>query len=232
MSLRPDPIGPVPEETARVAQAAFPRGTAWMRLRDVLGPIYEDAMFAQLFSQRGRPAEAPWRLALVSVMQFAEQLSDRKAADAVRGRIDWKYALGLPLDDPGFDSTVLCEFRARLSATACSCSRLNRSRRTAARHTELPPRYGCSASSRASSSMRTPLSPSFNHSAIRSRNGSTFDVRCRDSGWRSTGSLSARAIVLLLRPSSLAISRRLFPRLCSRCTVLRSIRRNTPSPSS
>ena len=72
MSLRPDPIGPVPDETARVAQAAFPRGTAWMRLRDVLGPIYEDATFAPLFSQRGRPAEAPWRLALVSVMQFAE----------------------------------------------------------------------------------------------------------------------------------------------------------------
>ena len=85
-----------------------------MRLRDALGPIYRDEMFASLFSQRGRPAETPWRLALVSVMQFAERLSDRRAADAVRARIDWKYALGLPLDDPGFDSTVLCEFRARL----------------------------------------------------------------------------------------------------------------------
>lgn len=114
MSLRPDPIGPVPEETARVARAAFPHGSAWMRLRDELGPIYRDEMFAPLFSPRGRPAETPWRLALVSVMQFAERLSDRRAADAVRARIDWKYALGLPLDDPGFDSTVLCEFRARL----------------------------------------------------------------------------------------------------------------------
>src|SRR5712691_13312498 len=116
MSLRPDPIGPVPDETARVAHAAFPRGAAWMRVRDVLGPIYEDATFASLFSQRGRPAEAPRRLALVSVMQFAERLSDRAAADAVRGRIDWKYALGLPLDDPGFDASVLCEFRGRLLA--------------------------------------------------------------------------------------------------------------------
>jgi transposase len=116
MSLRPSPIGPVPEETARVAHAAFPRGSAWMRLRDELGPIYEDATFAALFSRRGRPAEAPWRLALVSVMQFAERLSDRKAADGVRGRIDWKYALGLTLDDPGFDASVLCEFRARLLA--------------------------------------------------------------------------------------------------------------------
>src|SRR5215207_4736797 len=116
MSLRSSPIGPVPEETARVAHAAFPHGSAWMRLRDELGPIYEDATFAALFSRRGRPAEAPWRLALVSVMQFAERLSDRKAADAVRGRIDWKYALGLPLDDAGFDASVLCEFRARLLA--------------------------------------------------------------------------------------------------------------------
>jgi transposase len=116
MSLRPCPIGPVPDETARVAHAAFPHGSPWMRLRDVLGPIYQDANFAALFSQRGRPAEAPWRLALVSVMQFAERLSDRKAADAVRGRIDWKYALGLALDDPGFDASVLCEFRARLLA--------------------------------------------------------------------------------------------------------------------
>src|SRR5713226_1806092 len=116
MSLRPDPIGPVPEETARVAQAAFPRGTAWIRLRDVLGTIYEDATFAPLFSQRGRPAEAPWRLALVSVMQFAEQLSDRQAAEAVRARIGWKYLLGLELADPGFDASVLSEFRTRLVA--------------------------------------------------------------------------------------------------------------------
>lgn len=62
------------------------------------------------------PAEAPWRLALVTVMQFAEGLSDRQAADAVRSRIDFKYALGLELTDPGFDHTVLSEFRARLVA--------------------------------------------------------------------------------------------------------------------
>ncbi len=50
------------------------------------------------------------------VLQFVENLSDRKAADAVRGRIDWKYALGLVLTDPGFDHTVLSEFRTRLIA--------------------------------------------------------------------------------------------------------------------
>jgi len=114
MSLQPETIGPIPEETARVARAAFPDGTTAMRVRDGLGTIYQDEAFVALFSARGRPAEAPWRLALVSVLQFAEGLPDRKAADAVRGRIDWKYALGLELTDPGFDASVLSEFRARL----------------------------------------------------------------------------------------------------------------------
>jgi transposase len=118
MSLRSETIGPIPEETVRVARAAFPDGATAMRVRDELGTIYQDEAFADLFSSRGRPAEAPWRLALVSVLQFAEGLPDRKAADAVRGRIDWKYALGLELTDPGFDASVLSEFRARLAAGA------------------------------------------------------------------------------------------------------------------
>jgi transposase len=116
MSLKPQEIGPVPEETTRVARAAYPKGNVFMRMRDELGPIYQDEAFAHLFSHTGQPAEAPWRLALVTVMQFAEGLSDRQAADAVRGRIDYKYALGLELTDPGFDHTVLSEFRARLVA--------------------------------------------------------------------------------------------------------------------
>ena len=114
MSLRPQPSGPVPEATARVARAAFPKGNAYLRLRDELGTIYEDEAFAALFAVRGRSAEAPWWLALVSVLQFAEDLSDRAAAEAVRSRIDWKYLLGLELTDPGFDHSILCEFRARL----------------------------------------------------------------------------------------------------------------------
>ena len=114
MSLRPQEIPPVPADTVRVAQAAFPRGNIYMLLRDEMGGIYEDVTFAPLFPKRGQPAEAPWRLALVSIMQYAEGLSDRQAADAVRSRIDWKYALSLELTDPGFDSTVLSEFRTRL----------------------------------------------------------------------------------------------------------------------
>jgi transposase len=116
MSLQPGPVPPVPAETARVARAAFPKGTPFMRMRDELGAIYDDEAFAHLFPTRGQPAEAPWRVALVTIFQFAEDLSDRQAADAVRGRIDWKYALSLELSDPGFDASVLCEFRARLLA--------------------------------------------------------------------------------------------------------------------
>jgi transposase len=78
--------------------------------------LFVDDDFAALYPTRGRPAEAPWRLALITVLQFVENLSDRQAADAVRARIDWKYALGLELTDPGFDNSVLCEFRARLLA--------------------------------------------------------------------------------------------------------------------
>ena len=116
MSLRPQPLPVVPDETARVARAAFPDGNTYLLLRDELGTLFTDADFASLYPTRGQPAEAPWRLALITIFQFLENLSDRRAAEAVRGRIDWKYALGLDLSDAGFDSTVLCEFRARLIA--------------------------------------------------------------------------------------------------------------------
>ncbi len=114
MALRPDPIGAVPTETARVAHAAFPTGHPCLRLRDTLGTLYTDEQFAALFPAQGRPAEAPWRLALVTVLQFAEGLSDRQAADAVRDRLAWKYVLGLDLTDPGFNFSILSDFRARL----------------------------------------------------------------------------------------------------------------------
>jgi transposase len=114
MSLHPQEIPPVPEETRRVAQAAFPRGNVYMHMRNELGAVYDDRLFAPLFPAHGQPAAPPWRLALTTVLQFAEGLSDRQTADAVRSRIDWKYALSLELTDPGFDHTVLSEFRTRL----------------------------------------------------------------------------------------------------------------------
>src|SRR5918997_6532864 len=111
MSLQPQALYLVPEETAGVARAAFPKGNGYMQMYDELGLIYKNHQFATLFPRRGQPAKDPACLALILVMQFAENLTDRQAADAVRGRIDWTYALGLELSDPGFDFSVLSAFR-------------------------------------------------------------------------------------------------------------------------
>jgi len=102
--------------TARVARAAFPKGCLCLRMRDELGPVFTDEQFVDLFGRRGKPGLSPARLAWVLVLQFLEGLTDRQAADAVRSRIDWKYLLGLELDDSGFDFSVLSEFRDRLVA--------------------------------------------------------------------------------------------------------------------
>lgn len=114
MSLHPQQLGVIPLETIRVAQLAFPKGNIYLKMRDELGVFYSDNNFNSLFSQKGQPAFSPWRLALITILQYVEGLTDRQAADSVRGRIDWKYALGLKLTDSGFDFSVLSEFRARL----------------------------------------------------------------------------------------------------------------------
>jgi transposase len=116
MSLKPSPLQPVPEETARVAQAAFPAGNPYLTFRDALGPLFQDEDFTALFPACGHPGLSPWRLALVTILQFRENLADRQAVEAVRARIDWKYLLGLELTDAGFDFSVLSEFRDRLLA--------------------------------------------------------------------------------------------------------------------
>jgi transposase len=102
----------LPDDRRR--RSSFRKGNPLLQLRDELGPVFADADFADLFPKRGQPGLAPWRLALVTLLQFRENLADRRAAEAVRARIDWKYVLGLELTDPGFDASVLCEFRARL----------------------------------------------------------------------------------------------------------------------
>src|SRR5919202_7018930 len=116
MSLHPHIIAPVPEETARVAHAAFPKGHPYLTFRDVLGTIFQDEDFATLFPAWGHPGLPPWWLALVTILQLRENLADRQAAEAVRARIDWKYLLSLDLTDPGFDFSVLSAFRDRLLA--------------------------------------------------------------------------------------------------------------------
>src|SRR2546425_12319065 len=116
MSLHPHIIEPVPEDTARVARAAFPKGHPYLTFRDALGTLFQDEDFAALFPAWGPPGLPPWRLALVTIMQFRETLSDRQAAESVRARIDWKYLLSLDLTDPGFDFSVLSACRDRLLA--------------------------------------------------------------------------------------------------------------------
>jgi transposase len=114
--MQPQPWPEVPAQTARVAKRAFRKGALAIRARDELGAWYDDAGFAGAYGVRGAPGISPAQLAMVTVLQFTENLTDRQAADAVRGRLDWKYCLGLALEDEGFDFSVLSEFRARLVA--------------------------------------------------------------------------------------------------------------------
>jgi transposase len=112
--LKPENKYTIPETTQQVARAAFPKGNLYLQMRDEMGPIFADENFAELYPSTGQPTESPWRLAMITIMQYVEGLTDRQAAEAVRGRIDWKYALGLELTDAGFDYSVLSEFRQRL----------------------------------------------------------------------------------------------------------------------
>jgi transposase len=112
--LKTRTVAPIPTDTIRVAKDALPASNPCLALRDHMGTLFDDALFLPLFPSRGQPAAAPWRLAIVTILQFAECLSDREAAEAVRTRIDWKYLLGLELSDPGFDYSILSRFRDRL----------------------------------------------------------------------------------------------------------------------
>src|SRR5258708_34928987 len=116
MSLPPENVPAIPEETARVARHLYQKTNRYRLLRDELGTLYTDEQFAALYPSTGQSAASPWRLALVLVMQFMENDTDRQAAEAVLSRIDWKYVLGLELSDLGFDFSVLSEFRDRIIA--------------------------------------------------------------------------------------------------------------------
>src|SRR6266511_1630030 len=116
MSMQPRPWPQIPEATVRAARAAAAKGPypLAMRIRDELGELFADAQFAAAFGVRGKPGWSPGRLALVTVLQMAEDLTDRAAAQRVRFGMGWKYALGMGLDDPGLDASVLCELRTRV----------------------------------------------------------------------------------------------------------------------
>jgi transposase len=104
----------IPAETIEVAHAAFPKGNVYLTIRDKLGPLFSDEDFASLFAWQGQEGVSPGLLAMVTIMQFMEGLTDRQTAEAVRSRIDWKYALGLPLTYSGFHYSILSGFRERL----------------------------------------------------------------------------------------------------------------------
>jgi hypothetical protein len=143
MSVQPRPWPEVVEQTAAVARAAFPKGTLAMRVRDELPGLFADEEFVSAFGGRGKPGISPGQLALVTVLQFAENLTDRQAADAVRGRIDWKYTLGLELTDPGFDHTVLtghCCFGEEYASITVDCDSSDGERELGERSREPMPR--------------------------------------------------------------------------------------------
>jgi transposase len=114
MTLQPESLPEIPEETARVARILFPEGNRYMWLRDELGAIYQDEQFVSLYPNVGQLAHQPWRLAVMCIIQYMENYSDRQVAEAVKTRIDLKYALSMELTDPGYDFSVLSEFRSRL----------------------------------------------------------------------------------------------------------------------
>jgi len=118
MSMRPQPWPEPSAEIVAAVRAMYPGGRVPLpvAIRDQLGELFTDEAFGAGFAARGKPGWSPGRLALVTVLQMAENLTDRQAAEAVREKISWKYALGMTLADPGFDASVLCEFRARLVA--------------------------------------------------------------------------------------------------------------------
>jgi transposase len=118
MSMRPAPL-PDPDPVVAAAirrKYAGRKAPLAVAMRDRLGPWLADEVFASAFARRGRPGLSPAMLAIVTVLQYAEGLTDREAAEAARARLDWQYALGLPLDDAGFDHSVLSEFRDRVAA--------------------------------------------------------------------------------------------------------------------
>ena len=126
MSLYQSHAFEIPEETVQVAKAAFPKGNVYMTMRDELDPLFKDEDFAALFAWQGQTGVSPGLLAMVTVMQFMEGLTDRQAAEGVRSRIDWKYALGLRLTDAGFHYSILSPFRDRLLAGSAEAQLFDR----------------------------------------------------------------------------------------------------------
>ena len=114
MSLKIQPPWPMPAETGRIGKVLLEEKNAFRLIGDRLFDTLDEMEFADLYSVEGKPGISPVILAFVSVFQFMEKLPDRQAAQSLRLRMDWKYALHMPLEYEGFDYSVLSEFRDRL----------------------------------------------------------------------------------------------------------------------
>lgn len=114
MSLQVQEPWEIPEETKKIGEKLLKKGSLYQLVGDEIFEQYRESDFADLYSKEGKPGISPVILAFVSIFQFVEDYPDREAAEAMRMRIDWKYAMHLPLDYAGFDYSVLCEFRERL----------------------------------------------------------------------------------------------------------------------
>ena len=114
MTLRERDVGAMPEDIGELGRRVLGEGDPYRVIGERLADIVGDEQFAELYEPRGRAAISPSLLALVPIFQFLEDLPDREAARQVAVRLDWKYALRLPLGYAGFDFSCLCYFRRRL----------------------------------------------------------------------------------------------------------------------
>ena len=111
MPIQSAPFSPLPRDTAYAAEAAFGKGNIYLMVGDQIEHRLAEVDLTDLAAAMDKPVATLVMLALVTAFQSAENLPDRRAAEAVRTRTDWKYALHLPLEGPGFDPLMLCEFR-------------------------------------------------------------------------------------------------------------------------
>jgi len=105
--------------TAAFCSTLLEPGSLYYFLAEHRREIFADAKFAHLYpSGTGRPSIPASRIASVMVLQTLEGLSDREALDQVRYNLRWKLALGLDLEDRGFDPSVLTYWRNRIKNSA------------------------------------------------------------------------------------------------------------------
>jgi transposase len=118
--VKQSPLELIPAETKRAARAVFHSSNWYIRIGDQLHHVLAGIPSKCLTANGSRPAEFSALLALITIFQIHEHLSDLQAEDAGRMRIDWKYALHLPMFHPGLQAYMLCDFRLKTYASSTS----------------------------------------------------------------------------------------------------------------